>query len=44
MLGADLRQSLGRRARASVIERFSLDKALAQLVSLFQELGVKQLV
>lgn len=42
MLDADLRQALGRRARASVIERFSLDKVLVQWDSLFKEVGVKR--
>lgn len=41
MLDEDLRQSLGRRARASVIERFSLDKVLGKWDSLFKELQVR---
>lgn len=41
MLDADLRQALGSRARASVIERFALDKVLAQWDSLFKEVRVK---
>jgi GalNAc-alpha-(1->4)-GalNAc-alpha-(1->3)-diNAcBac-PP-undecaprenol alpha-1,4-N-acetyl-D-galactosaminyltransferase len=42
MLDADLRQTLGNRARSSVIERFSLDKILEQWDLLFQELGVQR--
>jgi glycosyltransferase involved in cell wall biosynthesis len=42
MLDADLRQTLGSEARASVIERFSLPKILEQWDLLFQELGIKQ--
>lgn len=41
MSDADLRQSLGSEARASVIERFALDKVLEQWDSLFEEVGVK---
>lgn len=41
MLDADLRHSLGSRARASVIERFALDKILEQWDSLFEEVRVK---
>jgi glycosyltransferase involved in cell wall biosynthesis len=40
MLDADLRQTLGRHARASVKERFSLDKILGQWDLLFEELGI----
>lgn len=40
MSDADLRQSLGSRARASVIERFSLDKVLEQWDSLFNGLEI----
>ncbi len=40
MLDEELRQSLGKRARASVIERFSLDKVLEQWDSLFKELEI----
>ncbi|MFZ2170026.1 MAG: glycosyltransferase family 4 protein [Methylococcaceae bacterium] len=42
MLDADLRQSLGSQARASVIERFSLAKILEQWDLLFQELGIQR--
>ncbi len=41
MLDDDLRHSLGGRARASVIERFALDKVLEQWDSLFKEVGAK---
>lgn len=41
MLGADLRIALGSRARASVLERFSLSTVLEQWDSLFEEVGVK---
>jgi len=41
MLDADLRQALGSSARASVIERFALDKVLEQWDSLFEEVGAK---
>lgn len=41
MLDDDLRHSLGSRARASVIERFALDKVLEQWDSLFEEAGAK---
>lgn len=41
MLDADLRHCLGSRARASVIERFALDKVLEQWDSLFEEVRVK---
>jgi GalNAc-alpha-(1->4)-GalNAc-alpha-(1->3)-diNAcBac-PP-undecaprenol alpha-1,4-N-acetyl-D-galactosaminyltransferase len=41
MLDEDLRQSLGRCARASVIERFSLDKVLEKWDSLFKELEIR---
>lgn len=41
MLDADLRQTLGSQARASVLERFSLEKILQQWDFLFQEIGVK---
>jgi glycosyltransferase involved in cell wall biosynthesis len=40
ILDADLRQSLGCRARSSVIERFSLDKIMGQWDLLFEETGV----
>lgn len=40
MLDADFRGTLGSDARASVIERFALDKILKQWDSLFDELGV----
>jgi glycosyltransferase involved in cell wall biosynthesis len=36
----DLRQSLGNKARASVKERFALDRVLEQWDSLFEEIGV----
>lgn len=42
MMDEDLRQSLGRRARASVMERFALDKVLGQWDSLFEEVGAKR--
>ncbi|MCK5214490.1 MAG: glycosyltransferase family 4 protein [Candidatus Omnitrophica bacterium] len=42
MVDADLRSSLGARARSSVIERFSLDNILKQWDELFKELGVKR--
>lgn len=42
MSDADLGQVLGNRARASVIERFSLDKVLEQWDSLFEDVGVKR--
>jgi glycosyltransferase involved in cell wall biosynthesis len=41
MLNANLRQTLGNQARASVIERFSLDNILEQWDLLFQELGIQ---
>lgn len=41
MIDIDLRQSLGNRARASVNERFSLDKVLKQWDFLFEEIGVR---
>jgi len=40
MLDADLRQTLGSLARASVLERFALKKVLAQWDVLFEEVGV----
>jgi GalNAc-alpha-(1->4)-GalNAc-alpha-(1->3)-diNAcBac-PP-undecaprenol alpha-1,4-N-acetyl-D-galactosaminyltransferase len=40
MLDADLRQTLGSLARASVLERFALEKVLAQWDLLFEEVGV----
>ena len=40
MLDADLRQTLGSLARASVLERFALEKVLAQWDVLFEEVGV----
>lgn len=42
MLDADLRQTLGDQARISVLERFSLDKILAQWDLLFQKLGIQR--
>ena len=42
MLDADLRQTLGSQVRASVIERFSLDRVLEQWDLLFQELGAQR--
>ncbi len=42
ILDADLRSSLGSRARSSVIERFSLDNILRQWDSLFKDLGIKR--
>jgi glycosyltransferase involved in cell wall biosynthesis len=42
MLDADLRQTLGCQARASVLERFSLDKILGQWDLLFEELGIQR--
>jgi glycosyltransferase involved in cell wall biosynthesis len=41
MSDADLRTELGKRARASVTERFSLARVLQQWDSLFEELGVE---
>jgi hypothetical protein len=40
VLDADLRQTLGSLARASVLERFALEKVLAQWDLLFEEVGV----
>jgi len=40
MVDADLRQTLGSLARASVLERFALEKVLAQWDLLFEEVGV----
>jgi glycosyltransferase involved in cell wall biosynthesis len=40
MLNADLRQTLGSLARASVLERFALEKVLAQWDLLFEEVGI----
>jgi len=40
MLDADLRQTLGSLARTSVMERFALEKVLAQWDVLFEEVGV----
>ena len=37
-----LRQDLGNRAQASVLERFSLDRVMAQWDSLFEVLGVRR--
>ena len=42
MLDADLRQTLGDQARASVIERFALDKILEQWDLLFKEIGIQR--
>lgn len=42
MLDADLRATLGHQARESVINRYSVEKILAQWDLLFQELGVNQ--
>lgn len=42
MSDPDLRQALGSSARASIIERFSLEQVLAQWDSLFEEVGVKR--
>ncbi len=42
MLDAELRQTLGRQACVSVIERFSLDKILEQWDLLFKELGIQR--
>lgn len=42
MSDANLRKSLGSQARASVIERFSLNKVLEQWDSLFEDVGVKR--
>lgn len=41
MLDADLRDALGKKGRASVISRFSLDKIMKQWDVLFQEIGIK---
>lgn len=41
MVDAELRQTLGRNARASVLERFALDNILQHWDMLFQELGVR---
>jgi GalNAc-alpha-(1->4)-GalNAc-alpha-(1->3)-diNAcBac-PP-undecaprenol alpha-1,4-N-acetyl-D-galactosaminyltransferase len=41
ILDADLRQALGSSARASVVERFALDRVLRQWDLLFKEVGVK---
>lgn len=41
ILDEDFRQALGSSARASVIERFALDKILKKWDSLFQEVGVR---
>ncbi len=41
MSDAGLRESLGKRAKSSVIERYALDKILEQWNSLFREVGVK---
>jgi glycosyltransferase involved in cell wall biosynthesis len=41
MMDADLRRSLGNKARASVTERFALNRVLEQWDSLFEEVGVK---
>jgi glycosyltransferase involved in cell wall biosynthesis len=40
MFDADLRQTLGSLARASVLERFALEKVLVQWDVLFEEVGV----
>jgi glycosyltransferase involved in cell wall biosynthesis len=40
MLDAELRHALGSRGRASVVERFSLDKVLQQWDLLFDDVGV----
>lgn len=42
MSDAELRQSLGSRARASVVKRFALDRVLGQWDSLFEEVGAKR--
>jgi len=42
MSDEDLRESLGQRARVSVIERFALDKVLQRWDSLFQEVVTKR--
>ncbi|MEQ1530633.1 MAG: glycosyltransferase family 4 protein [Methylococcales bacterium] len=39
MLDADLRQSLGLQARASVVERYALDKVLVQWDALFEDVA-----
>lgn len=39
MMNADLRRSLGKQARASVTERYAVDKVLEQWDSLFKEVG-----
>ncbi len=41
MMDDDLRCSLGKKARASVQERFALERVLEQWDSLFEEIGVK---
>lgn len=41
MADAGLRETLGRKARASVLKRFALDNILQQWDVLFQELGVR---
>jgi GalNAc-alpha-(1->4)-GalNAc-alpha-(1->3)-diNAcBac-PP-undecaprenol alpha-1,4-N-acetyl-D-galactosaminyltransferase len=41
MLDANLRESLGKKGRASVISRFSLEKIMEQWDEIFQEIGVK---
>jgi len=42
MSDEDLRRSLGRRARASVLERFVLEKVLARWDLLFKEVGINR--
>jgi GalNAc-alpha-(1->4)-GalNAc-alpha-(1->3)-diNAcBac-PP-undecaprenol alpha-1,4-N-acetyl-D-galactosaminyltransferase len=42
MLDADLRQTLGSQARASVLERFALDRILEQWDLLFKEIGIQR--
>ena len=42
MLDADLREALGKQARASVIARFTLETIMKQWDFIFQEIGIKK--